>query len=87
MSFRKSRKNLLAAVIGVMSIAAIAVWQFWMFVTFKNVAGVVDVQGGKQHLWWAIGFSLFACIAAFLFFSVFLRYDRSDEMHITSQPS
>jgi hypothetical protein len=86
MSRKKSRKTFLSALIIVMSIAVIAVWQFYMFVTFKNPNGIVDVQGGIQHLWWAIGIGLLACTAAFLFFSVFLRYDRNDEMHITSPP-
>ena len=86
MSQKKSRKNLLSAIIVVMSIAIIAVWQFYMFVTFKNTNGIVDAQGGIQHLWWAIGFALLACTAAVLFFSVFLRYDSNDEMHITSPP-
>jgi amino acid permease len=86
MNRKKSRKNLLAGIVVVISIALIAVWQFYLFVTFKNTDGIVDVQGGVQHLWWAIGFGLFACTAAFLFFSVFLRYDGNDEMHITSPP-
>jgi hypothetical protein len=86
MSRKKSRKNLLSALILVMSIALMAVWQFYLFVTFKTTNGILDVQGGIQHLWWAIGFGLLACAAAFLFFSVFLRYDRNDEIHITSPP-
>jgi peptidoglycan/LPS O-acetylase OafA/YrhL len=85
MSIRKSRKNVLSAVVAVMSVAAI--WQFYVFVTFTDAAGVVDVQGGRQHLWWAIGLGLIACIAAFLLLSALLRYDRNDEMHITSFPS
>ena len=87
MSHRKSRKSFVSAVAGVMSLAAIAIWQFYVFVTFKDASGALDIQGGRHHLWWAIGLALVACAAAFLFFSVFLRYDRSDELHITSQPS
>jgi Kef-type K+ transport system membrane component KefB len=86
MSRRKSRKNLASAIIAVMSVAFIAVWQFYLFVTFKNTNGGLDAQGGIEHLWWAIGLGLLACATAFLFFSVFLRYDRNDEMHITSPP-
>ena len=86
MSRRKNRKNLLTAIIVVMLIAVIAVWQFYLFVTFKNTNGIVDVQGGIQHLWWAIGFGLLGFTAAVLFFSVFMRYDSNDEMHITSPP-
>ena len=84
---QKTRKNLLPALMGVISLAAIAVWQFYVFVTFKDETGLVDVQGGRLHLWAAIGLGLIACIATFLILSVLVRHDRSDEMHITSQPS
>ena len=87
MSYQKSRKNILSGLFSVLTITGIAVWQFYQFVTFKNAAGVVDLQGGTHHLWWAIGLGLTAFMVAFLFFSVFLRYDRNDEMHITSQVS
>ena len=75
---KKSLTNVLAAVFGVMAIAATAIWQFYLFATFQ------DAQGGTSHLWGAIGFGLVACIIGFAVFSVFLRYDKNDEMHITS---
>jgi hypothetical protein len=81
---RKSLTNVLASVIGVMLIATIAIWQFYLFVTFKDAQGIMDVQGGTYHLWWAIGAALIACLSGFFVFSVFLRYDRDDELHITS---
>jgi hypothetical protein len=84
MKITKSPGTVLAVVIGLISIAAIAIWQFYLFVTFKNSQGLVDVQGGTHHLWWAIGAALVACIAGFLVFSVFVRYDKANEMHITS---
>ncbi len=84
MSIRKSLPNVLAAVIGVMLIAAVAVWQFYLFATFRNSSGLVDVQGGTIHLWLAIGASLVACVAGFFVFSVFLRYDKNEDLHITS---
>jgi hypothetical protein len=84
---QKTRKNLVTALIGVISLAAVAVWQFYVFVTFKDATGFADGQGGRLHLWVAVGFGLIACIAAFLILSVLVRHDRSDEMHITSQPS
>jgi hypothetical protein len=83
----KTQKNLLPGLIGVISLAAVAVWQFYAFVTFKDETGLVDLQGGRLHLWLAVGLGLLACIAAFFILSVFLRHDRSDEMHITTQPS
>jgi hypothetical protein len=84
MHIRKSLTNVLAAVVGVIAIAAVAVWQFYMFVTFKTSHGVVDVQGGAVHLWLAIGAALIACLAGVLVFSVFLRYDKNNELHITA---
>jgi uncharacterized membrane protein len=84
---RKSKKNILMVITVVGGLAAIALWQFYVFVTFKNATGLVDVQGGSTHLWAAILFGLAACIGAILSASFFLRYDRNDEMHITSPPA
>lgn len=67
-----------------LSIAAI--WQFYLFATFEKVTGAIDVEGGAHHFWWAAGFALIACVLAFLSFSVLIRYDSSDEMHITAAP-
>jgi len=80
---KKSMKGLLA-VIGVAALAALGAWQFYLFVSFKNAQGAVDLQGGTMHLWLAIGIALLVCIAAFLLFSKFLRYDTRNEIHITS---
>ena len=84
MYIRKSLTNVLAAVTGVIAIVAVAIWQFYQFVTFKTSHGVVDVQGGTIHLWLAIGAALLACLAGFLVFSVFLRYDKDNDLHITA---
>ncbi len=86
MIYRKNRKSVLTALISVLSIAAVAVWQFYTFVTFKNGNGILDAQGGTQHFWWAVGLGVLACLIAFITFSVFLRYDSSDQTHITSPP-
>lgn len=82
---RKTRSILPVTAMAIL--AAVAVWQFYAFATFRNVAGTVDLQGGRQHLWWAIGFAVSACVAAFFVFSAAMRYDTTKEMHITSPPS
>lgn len=87
MSHGIGRKRIFWKASGVVVIGLLAIWQFYAFVTFKNAAGVVDLQGGKTHLWWAISLGVVAFIAAFLVFSTSMRYDRSDEMHITAPPS
>lgn len=76
---------MLAAVIGLAILAAVAAWQFYLFVVFKDVNGVADVQGGRIHLWVAIGIAFVTCIGGVFLISKFLGADRSDEMHITSQ--
>jgi hypothetical protein len=81
---KKSVTKRLMAVIGLAVLGAVAAWQFYLFAVFKNAEGVVDVQGGTVHLWLAIGTTLIVCIAGFVLFSQFLRYDQRNEIHITS---
>ena len=75
---RKNLKNVTGSIVGVIVVAAIAVRQFYLFVTFRSL------QGGTTHLWWAIAMAVLACTAAFLVFSIFVRYDTDDDLHITS---
>ena len=83
---RKNSRQVTGSIIGVVIIVAIAVWQFYQFVMFKDANGIYNLQGGSLHLWLAIAMSVFACISGFLVFSVFLRHDTDDELHITSPP-
>lgn len=84
MNISKSLTKVSAAVIGLMLMGVIALWQFYHFVTFKGSQGLMDVQGGTHHLWWAVGAAILACICGFLVFSFFVRYDEANDMHITS---
>ena len=81
---KKSGTNVLALAAGVIALGAVAVWQFYRFATFKDSAGIVDVQGGTHHFWWGLGAAVLACVIGFFVFSVLLRYDKDDELHITS---
>lgn len=83
---RQNQKNFLM-VIGVVALAAVAAWQFYLFVVFRNPDGIVDLQGGTIHLWVAIGLGLITCVAGFFLISNFRRYDRRNELHITSPGS
>ena len=85
MNTKKSQQETITGVIGLTILAAIAAWQFYSFVAFKGADGVADVQGGAIHLWVAIGAGLITCVGAFFFISSFRRYDRENEMHITTQ--
>lgn len=70
--------------VGLMVLAALAAWQFYAFATFKDASGAVDVQGGTRHLWLAIATTALVFVGAFGLFSKLLRYDKRNEMHITS---
>ena len=72
------------AAIGLTALAAIAAWQFYLFAIFKDAKGATDIQGGTLHLWLAIGIAVLVCVGGFFLFSKVLRYDRRNEMHITS---
>jgi hypothetical protein len=82
---RKRGTKILLTVIGLGALAAIAAWQFYLFAVFKDANGAVNVQGGTIHLWLAIGIAITVCIAGFFLFLRGLRYDKHNEMHITSQ--
>ena len=84
MDQKKSTAKTLMAVIGLAALGAVAAWQFYLFAIFKNADGVIDVQGGKLHLWLAIGTAFIVCIAGFFLLSRFLSYDNRNEIHITS---
>jgi hypothetical protein len=75
---KKNIKNVTGAIAAVIVVAALAIRQFYLFVTFKSI------DGGSAHLWWAIAMAVLACGAAFLVFSVFVRHDTDDDLHITS---
>jgi Kef-type K+ transport system membrane component KefB len=72
------------ALLGLAIFAVIAAWQFYLFATFKGNDGGVDMQSGTIHLWVAIAIGLAICVGAFFLISSFRRYDRQNEMHITS---
>jgi uncharacterized membrane protein YidH (DUF202 family) len=63
-------------------VAAVAVWQFYLFVMFKNSQGMLDVQGGKLHLWLAVCAVLVACGCVFA--GILRRINKTEEFHITS---
>ena len=86
-NIKKSGMYVMAMAAGVIPLGAMAVWQFYRFATFKDSQGIVDVQGGGHHFWWGLGAALLACIIGFFVFSVMLRYDKDDELHITSSAS
>ena len=83
-NIKKSGVNVLAMAVGMIALGAAAIWQFYRFATFKDSEGIVDLQGGGHHFWWGLGAALLACIIGFFVFSIFLRYDKDKELHITS---
>jgi CDP-diglyceride synthetase len=79
-------KNVVASIAGLVVVAAIGVWQFYAYVTFKDAHGLANADGGGMHLLLAIVMAVFACFIGFLVFSIFLRHDTDDDLHITFAP-
>ena len=82
----KNLKNVLGSIAGLILVSAIGVWQFYAYVEFKDAAGPQNADGGGMHLLLAIVMAVFACFIGFLVFSVFLRHDSDDDLHITFAP-
>ncbi len=83
----KNLKNVVGSIFGLVVVATIAIWQFYAYVTFKDANGLLNVEGGTMHLLLAIVMAVFACLIAFLVFSIFLRHDTDDDLHITFAPA
>jgi polyferredoxin len=79
----KNSRKVFASIAGVILVTAVGAWQFYQFVTFRNEQGIPELEGGRVHLWWAIAMAILACVATFFVFSVFMRHDTDDELHIT----
>ena len=73
-----------AALMIVMAIAASR--QLYLFVIFRNADGLLAAQGGKYHLWLAIGAILIASIAACLMFLFFLGSGKNKQYEVRSSP-
>ena len=81
---KRSKSNVLMGAVALIVLVGVAIWQFILFAGFKNAEGVLQVDGGGHHFWWGLTAAVLACAVGFFVFSVFLRYDKSDELHITS---
>ena len=80
---KKSQKQFVAAVIGMLVMAIIASRQLYLFVVFRNEQGLLDPQGRRYHLWLAAGAILMAAIAAGLMFLFFLGRENSKRTEIS----
>ena len=82
----RNLKNVVGSIAGLLVVTAIGIWQFYAYVTFKDANGALNAEGGSVHLLLAIVMAVFACLMGFLVFSVFLRHDHEDDLHITFAP-
>jgi len=83
---KKSQKQFVAAVIGMLVMAIIASRQLYLFVVFRNEQGLLDPQGRRYHLWLAAGAILMAAIAAGLMFLFFLGREESEQTEVPVSP-
>jgi CDP-diglyceride synthetase len=82
----KNLKNVAGSIAGLIVVAVVGIWQFYAYVTFKDANGLLSGEGGTMHLLLAIVMAVFACLIGFLVFSIFLRHDSDDDLHITFAP-
>ncbi|MBA2703575.1 MAG: hypothetical protein H0U60_06965 [Blastocatellia bacterium] len=82
----KNLKNVVGSIAGLMVVAAIGIWQFYAYAVFKDANGLTNADGGGMHLLLAIVMAVFACFIGFMVFSIFLRHDADDDLHITFAP-
>jgi hypothetical protein len=82
----KNLKNVVGSIASLIVVTGIAIWQFYAYVTFKDANGLLNAEGGTMHLLLAIVMAVFACLMGFLVFSIFLRHDSDDDLHITFAP-
>ena len=65
-----------AAVLGLLVLAIIAGWQMFLFAMLRDPLGLLDSQGGRNHLWLALSAGFAACLAGALMFYFFLHRER-----------
>ena len=69
-------------IVGVIVMATAASRQLYLFVVFRNAQGLSDMQGGRYHLWLALGAFLIACVAGCFMSLFFLRYGaKGNQLH------
>jgi hypothetical protein len=76
----KSMLDILTWVIGLPA-TVFAVYEYIKFAQYEKAPGIVDVEGGTHHLWWAIAATVIALICALIFFV--RRVNKEEEIHIT----
>ena len=80
----KNKSGLWLPAIAVIVLLLLAVWQFYVFATFRDVGGVIDLQGGRLHLWLAVAATLLCAITGFFVVTALRQNDRESELHITN---
>jgi hypothetical protein len=72
-----NRSKFVAAVLGLLVLAIIAAWQLFLFAMLRDPLGLLDSQGGRNHLWLGVSASFAACLAGALMFYFFLHRERN----------
>jgi hypothetical protein len=83
---QKNSKVLFLSTALLISMVSLAIWQFYTYATFTHDNGVVNLEGGGNHLVLALLLTLSACLIGFFMASKLLRYNSDQELHITSPP-
>jgi len=79
-------KFVVAAVV-MIALTIVSSRQLYLFTIFRNADSLLDAQGGRAHLWLAMGAILMAAIAACLMFLFFLGREKSERPEVPAQMS
>jgi hypothetical protein len=75
-----------AALVGLLLMAIVASRELFLFTVARNPQGSLDSQGGRYHLWLAVGAGITACVAGGLMFYFFLHHEKTRWSKVSMPP-
>jgi hypothetical protein len=75
-----------AALVGLLLMAVVASRQLFLFAVSRDPTGLLDLPGGRFHLWLALSAGITAALAGVLMFHFFQRHERNKWSRVTMAP-
>ena len=75
------------ALIGLVAMTIVVSRQLFLVTVFRNPLSFLDSQGGRSHLWFALGAGIAASISGILMFHFFGRYEKNKWSKVVMTPT